>query len=58
MRPRSNQVDGDLRVEHCPELLPDPFFVEGTFDHWRRCSGSRSALAERVGILVRDAQPG
>src|SRR5207248_2221376 len=46
-----DEIYGDLRVEHRPELLPDAFFLEGAFDHRRRRGSRRSVLAERVGIL-------
>src|SRR6266849_2619590 len=51
-----HEVDGDLRVEHRPQLLPDPLLIERAF----ACRGLHGGwpLAERVGVLVGDAEEG
>src|SRR5260370_2638571 len=51
-----DDVDGDLRVEHRPELPPDPLLVERAFARSGLHSGCCGALAERVCDLVGDAE--
>src|SRR5260370_20385562 len=51
-----DEVDGDLRVEHRPQLLPALLLVELAFA--RRGLGGCWPHAESVGVLVVDAEEG